>query len=95
MIGVRNERLYRDDGVAIGHKTIDLNLDKFKEDIINLFEHERLYIVIDNNLIKTNLLDANFRLSTDRYFLFKKPKSTNLYITSKAMDRLQLPSTYH
>ena len=41
-------------------------------------------ITIDTNLIETDVLDVSFNSNTGKYFPFKKPNNTPLYIHSKS-----------
>ena len=72
--------LYREDGLAIGHKTIGLKVDRLRKDIISSFKDEGPFITIDTNLIETDFLDVSFNLNTGKYFPCKKPSNTPLYI---------------
>ena len=60
-----------------------------------LWRHIKLFPT-NTNLIKTDVLDISFILNTGKYFPFKKPNNTPLYIHSKSNHPLpimkQLPS---
>ena len=79
LLSASNVGFYRDNGLAIVHKSNGPKIDRLREDIISLFKDEGLSITIDMDLIKTNFLDVFFNLNTGRYFPFKKPNSTPLY----------------
>ena len=70
LLGSSNVGLYRDNGQAIVHKANGPKVDRLRKDLI----------IIDTNLLETNFLDVPFNLNTGKYFLFKKPNSTSLYI---------------
>ena len=76
--------LYIYDGLAIVHKANGPKMDRLRKDIISLFKGEGLSITIDTNLIETEFLDVFFNLNTGKYFPFKKPNNTPLYIHSKS-----------
>ena len=59
-------------------------LDRLREYIISLFNDEGLSIAIDTNLIDTDFSDVSFNFNTRKYFPFKKPNSTPLYIHLKS-----------
>ena len=84
LLGSTNVGLCRDDGLAIVHKANGPKVDRLRKDIISLFKDERLSITIETNLIETDLLDVSFNLNTGKYFPFKKPNNTPLYIHSKS-----------
>ena len=83
-MGSSNVGLYRDDGLAIVRKANGSKVDKLRKDIISLFKAEGLSITIHTNLIETDFLDVSFNLNTGKYFPFKKPNNTLLYIHSKS-----------
>ena len=83
-LGSNNAGLYRDDGLAIVHKANGPKVDRLRKDMISLFKDEGLSIAIDTNLIETDFLDVSFNLNTGKYFPFKKPNNTPLYIHSKS-----------
>ena len=84
LLGSNNVGLYRDDGLAIVHKANGPKVGRLRKDIISLFKDEGLSITIDTNLIETDFLDVSFNLNTGKYFPFKKPNNTPLYIHSKS-----------
>ena len=84
LLDSNNVGLYRDDGLAIVHKANGPKVDRLRKDIISLFKDEGLSITIDTNLIETDFLDVSFNLNTGKYFPFKKPNNTPLYIHSKS-----------
>ena len=84
LLDSNNAGLYRDDGLAIVHKANGPKVDRLRKDIISLFKDEGLSITIDTNLIETDFLDVSFNLDTGKYFPFKKPNNTPLYIHSKS-----------
>ena len=83
-MGSNNVGLYRDDGLAIVHKANGPEVDRLRKNIISLFENEGLSFTIHTNLIEKHFLDVSFNLNTGKYFPFKKPNSTLIYIHSKS-----------
>ena len=71
--------------------------DRIRKDIIALFKSEGLSITIDTNLIETDFLDVSFNLEMDKFFPYRKPNNTPLYIHSESSHPpsiiKQLPST--
>ena len=66
------------------HKANGPKVNRLRKDIISLFKDEGLSITIDTNLIETDFLNVSFNLDTGKYFPFKKPNNTPLYIHSKS-----------
>ena len=84
LLGSISVGLYRDDGLGLVHKANGTKVDRLRKDIISLFKDEGLSTTIDTNLIETDFLDVSFSLNTGKYFPFKKPNNTSLYIHSKS-----------
>ena len=59
-------------------------MDKIRKDIIALFKSEGVFITIDTNLIETDFLDVSFNLEMDKFFPYRKPSNTPLYIHSES-----------
>ena len=57
-------------------------MDKIRKDIIALFKSEGLSV--DTNLIETDFLDVSLNLEMDKFFPYRKPSNTLLYIHSKS-----------
>ena len=59
-------------------------MDRIRKDIITLFKSEGLSITIDTNLTETDFLDVSFNLEMDKFFPYRKPNNTPLYIHSES-----------
>ena len=94
-MGSNNAGLYRDDGLAIVHKANGPKVDRLRKDMISLFKDEGLSIAIDTNLIETDFLGVSFNLNTGKYFPFKKPNNTPLYIPQNPTTHRQSSSNCH
>ena len=57
-------------------------MDRIRKDIIVLVKSEGLSIIIDTNLIETDFLDVLFNLKMDKFFPYRRPNKTPLYIHS-------------
>ena len=88
LIGTKNVALYRDDGLAVIHQANGTKIDRIRKDIIALFKYEGLSITIDTNLIETDFLDVSFKLEMDKFFPYRKPSNTPLYIHSESNHRI-------
>ena len=55
-------------------------MNKTKKEITALFKSERLSIIINKNVIETDILDVSFNLEIDIFFLIESQK-TPLYIS--------------
>ena len=84
LLGKDNVRLYRDDGLAAVKSTSGPVLDKMRKNIITLFKNEGLGITIDTNLVETDFLDVTFNLTSGKFFPYRKPNNTPLYINVKS-----------
>ena len=84
LIGTKNVGLYRDDGLAVIHQANGPKTDRIRKDIIALFKSEELSITIDTKLIETDFLDVSFILEMDKFFPYRKPSNTHLYIHSQS-----------
>ena len=72
--------LYRDDGLGVLKSTSGRNADKFRKDIIGVFKSVGLRVTINVNLKIVNFLDATFDLNTGKYYPYRKPGDTPLFI---------------
>ena len=80
LIGGKNVGLYRDDGLAVIHQANGPKMDRIRKDIMALFKSEGLSITINTNSIETGFLDVSFNLEMDKFFPYRKPSNTPLYI---------------
>ena len=71
---------YRDDGLVAMHKRSGPQLDKTRKDITKCYQEEGLQITIEIKLKIVDFLDVTFNLSTEKYYPFRKPNDTPLYI---------------
>ena len=72
--------LYRDDGLAAVINMSGSEQDRLRKKIVEIFKNEGLQITMNVNLKSTDFLDAQFDLPTDRYFPYKKPNDTPMYV---------------
>ena len=72
--------LYRDDGLGAVRNMSGPLEDRVRKDIIEMFKNEGLQITISINLKSTDFLDAQFDLPTNRFFPYKKPNDTPMYV---------------
>ena len=84
LTGTKNIGLYRDNGLAVINQAKGPKMDIIRKDTIALFKSEGLSITIDTNLIDTNFLDVSFNLAMDKFFPYRKPNNTPLYIHSQS-----------
>ena len=83
LIATTNVGLYRDDGLAVIHRANGPKMDRIRKGIIAQFKSEGLSITIDTNLIETDFLDVSFNQEMDKFFPYRKPSNTPLYIQSE------------
>ena len=75
--------LYRDDGLA----ALELSgpqSDRARKDIIRIFKDCGLKVTVETLLKQTDFLDVTLDLPTGRYWPFRKPNDTPLYIHAKS-----------
>ena len=75
---------YRDDGLAVVQNCSARLVDKLRKDIIKCFKDENLQITIEINLVKTDFLDVYLDLESDKYYPYKKPNDTPVYVHSRS-----------
>ena len=74
--------LYRDDELDAINNANSPKFDRIRKDVTVLFKEEGLSINIERYLIETDILDVNFNLAIEKYFLFRKANNTPLYINA-------------
>jgi hypothetical protein len=58
--------------------------DRTRKKIIKVFQDNGLQITIEANLKCTDFLDVTFDLTTGKYYPFRKPNDTPLYIHAES-----------
>ena len=61
-----------------------------RKDVIAVFHNQGLKITINTNLTTTNFLDVTLDLITGKYFPYRKPNDSPLYVNCQ----LQLPTKH-
>ena len=79
-----NFGLYRDDGLACHEKIPGPTLDRYRKDIIKLFQENDLQITIEIGLKVVNFLDVSFNLTEESYKPYRKPNDTLLYVNKSS-----------
>ena len=74
--------LYRDDGLAFVSKCSGPQQDKLRKEIIRVFKDEGLQITIDIKLKVVDFLDIKLDLVNDKFYPYKKPNDTPMYVHS-------------
>ena len=64
--------LYRDDGLALFHRTTDKEMDNIRKDFIKIFKELDLRITIETNLKIVNFLDVTLDLNTWKFKPYNK-----------------------
>ena len=72
--------LYRDDGLGIVNNYSGPQIDRLRKEIIKVFKDEHMQITININLTVVDFLDVKLDLENDKYYPFKKPNDTPLYV---------------
>ena len=84
LLGKENVGLYRDDGLAVVDKATGPKLDRMRKDIIAIFKNHGLSITIDINLKIVEFLDVTFNLHQNKYYPYRKPNDTPLYVNANS-----------
>jgi len=74
--------LYRDDGLSSLLNHSGPMADRARKDLIQIFKSHGLNITVETNLTATDFLDVNFDLKNGKYFPYRKPNDSPLYIHS-------------
>ena len=79
---MRNEffELYGDNGLGIMKKMLEPEIERKREQIINIFKDCSLNITIKTNLTSLDLLDICLNLRDSTYQTYRKPNSEPIYI---------------
>lgn len=72
--------LYRDDGLAVVNGYSGPEMDRLRKKIIALFKENGFQITIEVNLTRTEFLDLMLDLENEKYYPYRKPNDTPLYV---------------
>ena len=72
--------LYRDDGLAVVRKLSGPQQDRLRKDVTQAFKSEGLQLTIEINLQIVDFLDVQLDLVNNKYYPYRKPNDTPLYI---------------
>ena len=78
VVGAHNIGLYRDDGLAILKNASGPTAERTTKKINDL------KITADTNLVETNFLDVTLNLQSGKYWPFRKPNNSPLYVHSQS-----------
>lgn len=84
IVNIDSIGLYRDDGLAVVKNTNGPRMERIRKDIAKAFKDEELSITIETNLLATDFLDVSFDLPTGKYFPYRKPNNTILYVNKQS-----------
>ena len=76
--------LYRDDGLMALENLSGPAADRMRKEMIQLFKNHGLSITVETNLHLTDFLDVTFDLKNDKFYPYRKPNDTPLYINAKS-----------
>jgi len=76
--------LYRDDGLAVLHKTSARTIDNKRKQIIKIFKSCGLNITIQINLKVVEFLDVEFNLTNETYKPYRKPNNEPVYLNKNS-----------
>ena len=76
--------LYRDDGLAVFKNMNARSADKARKVFCKILGDLGLKITVQSNMKIVNYLDVTLNLTTGKYYPFRKPGNTPLYINAKS-----------
>ena len=76
--------IYRDDGLSMYPEMSGPRTDKLRKDLIKFFQQNKLKITITMNMDQVDFLDVTLRLSDGKFWPYRKPNDTPLYIHAKS-----------
>ena len=95
VVGAHNIGLNRDDGLAGLKDASGPTAERTRKKIIKIFQEHGLKIIADTNLVETNFLDVTLNLKSGKYWPFRKPNNSPLYVHNQSnhppMIKKQLP----
>ena len=84
ILGRDSVGLYRDDGLAVIRSKSGRRLDQLRKELIKVFKEEGPSITIETNLQITDFLDVTFDLQAGKYYPYRKPGNSPLYINKQS-----------
>ena len=75
---------YRDDGLAIINRKSGPTIERTKKNISTIFQNNSLKITAESNLLQNNFLDITLNLMAGKYWPYRKPGDTPLYINANS-----------
>ena len=84
IIHIDNIGLYRDDGLAIIRNAFGPEMEHTRKKVIAIFKTHSLKVTADTNLFQTNFLDATFDLNSGKFWPYRKPNDSPLYINTRS-----------
>ena len=76
--------LYRDGGLSATENANRHNFGCLRKDVIAIFHNEGLKTTINTNLTTTDFLDVTLDLFTGKYFPYRKPNNSSLYVNANS-----------
>ena len=84
IIHIDNIGLYREDGLAIIRKASGPEMECTRKKVIAIFKMHRLKVTADTDLFQTDFLDATFDLNSGKFWPYRKPNDSPLYINTRS-----------
>ena len=72
--------LYRDDGLIVINNATGPQSERIRKHITEIFKSEGLKITVETNTSTTNFLDITLDLISNKFYPYKKPNDTPMYI---------------
>ena len=84
VIHMNNIGLYRDDGLAIIRKSFGPEMERTRKKVIAIFKTHGLKVTVDTNSFQKDFLDATFDLNSGKFWPYRKPNDSPLYINTRS-----------
>ena len=84
---------YRDHGLAVVYKYSGPRMDKLRKNIIDFFKQHGFQIIIEINLKITDFLNIYLDLENHKFYPYRKPNDTPLYVHRESNHPLYIFKT--
>ena len=82
--------VYRDYGLAVVHKYSGPQMDRLRKNIIYFFKQYGFQITIETNLKIIDFLDIYLIFENDKFYPYRKPNDTQLYVHRESNHHLNI-----
>ena len=95
LLGCNCVGLYRNDGLTVLNNIFGPKTDRTRKQLIKLFQNYCMKISVELNLTQTDFLDTTLNLNTKKFWLYRKPKDSPLYISKNSNHHPSIKNKSH